>query len=284
MSVNPFQKMRARYFLIVFALLTVVARASNELIENTFHMQNSTFINILIFYILPLTWIYFEYKKHRVAFSVFINRNETFNLVQVLYITIMLCVFSYGYLILYMYSFAWITPTFIMNALREPIMDSTGGYVYQVIMVVFIAPIIGEFVFRGFLLQRFAAKWGTSIAIIVVAILFALLHVDFLGAVVFSIVLSIVYIRTNNLLMPIAIHMLNNAFVIGLSFLINKEEIMSFADFSNYTTFFPGLIIFITGLNLVLIFLFVNRKYWSKEMPAIYVEQEKSFSDVVGSK
>ncbi|HDR8417410.1 TPA: CPBP family intramembrane metalloprotease, partial [Bacillus cereus] len=242
------------------------------------------FINILIFYILPITWIYFEYKKHRVAFSLFINRNETFNLVQVLYITIMLCVFSYGYLILYMYSFAWITPTFIMNALREPIMDSTGGYVYQVIMVVFIAPIIGEFVFRGFLLQRFAAKWGTSIAIIVVAILFALLHVDFLGAVVFSVVLSIVYIRTNSLLMPIAIHMLNNAFVIGLSFLINKEEIMSFADFSNYTTFFPGLIIFITGLNLVLIFLFVNRKYWSKEMPAIYVEQEKSFSDVVGSK
>ncbi|MCC2399735.1 MULTISPECIES: CPBP family intramembrane glutamic endopeptidase [Bacillus cereus group] len=284
MSVNPFQTMRARYFLIVFALLTVVARASNELIENTFHMQNSTFINILIFYILPIMWIFFEYKKHRVAFSLFINRNETFNLVQVLYITIMLCVFSYGYLILYMYSFAWITPTFIMNALREPIMDSTGGYVYQVIMVVFIAPIIGEFVFRGFLLQRFAAKWGTSIAIIVVAILFALLHVDFLGPVVFSIVLSIVYIRTNSLLMPIAIHMLNNAFVIGLSFLINKEEIMSFADFSNYTTFFPGLIIFITGLNLVLIFLFVNRKYWSKEMPAIYVEQEKSFSDVVGSK
>ena len=40
---------------------------------------------------------------------------------------------------------------------------------------------------------------------------------------------------------------------------------MSFADFSNYTTFFPGLIIFITGLNLVLIFLFVNRKYWSKD-------------------
>lgn len=284
MSVNPFQTMRARYFLIVFALLTVVARASNELIENTFHMQNSTFINILIFYILPITWIYFEYKKHRVAFSLFINRNETFNLVQVLYITIMLCVFSYGYLILYMYSFAWITPTFIMNALREPIMDSTGGYVYQVIMVVFIAPIIGEFVFRGFLLQRFAAKWGTSISIIAVAILFALLHVDFLGAIVFSVVLSIVYIRTNSLLMPIAIHMLNNAFVIGASFLINKEEIMSFADFSNYTTFFPGLIIFITGLNLVLIFLFVNRKYWSKEMPAIYVEQEKSFSDVVGSK
>lgn len=254
MSVNPFQVMRARYFLIVFALLILIARSSGDLLTSIFHIQNSSFINILIFYILPMVWISYEYRKHHISFSLFVNKNETFNLVQVLYITVMLCMFSYGYLILYMYSFAWITPDFIMNALHEPIVDSTGGYVSQVIRVVFIAPIIGEFVFRGFLLQRFATKWGTSIATIVVAILFALLHVDFLGAAIFSIVLSIVYIRTKSLLMPIAIHMLNNAFVIGASFLISREKIMSFADFSNYTTFFPGLIIFITGLNLVLIF------------------------------
>ncbi|PEZ88655.1 CPBP family intramembrane metalloprotease [Bacillus cereus] len=284
MNVNPFQTMRARYFLIVFALLILVARSSNEALENTFHIQNSSLINILIFYILPIIWLFYGYRKHRVSFSLFINRNETFNLVQVLYIAIMLCIFSYGYLILYMYSFAWITPDFIMNALHEPIIDSTGGYVYQFIMVVFIAPIVGEFVFRGFLLQRFASKWGTSIAMVVVALLFACLHVDFLGAVVFSIVLSIVYIRTKSLLMPIAIHMLNNAFVLSASFLVSREKIMSFADFSNYTTFFPGLIIFIAGLNLVLIFLFVNRKYWSKEVPVIYEEREKSFSSIVGDK
>ncbi|MED1057321.1 type II CAAX endopeptidase family protein [Bacillus mycoides] len=281
---NPFQTMRARYFLIVFALLILIAQSSNEVLENTFHIQNSSFINMLIFYILPIIWLFYGYRKHRVSFSLFINRNETFNLVQVLYIAIMLCMFSYGYLILYMYSFAWITPDFIMNALHEPIIDSTGGYVFQFIMVVFIAPIVGEFVFRGFLLQRFAAKWGTSIAMVVVALLFACLHVDFLGAVVFSIVLSIVYIRTKSLLMPIAIHMLNNALVLSSSFLVSREKIMSFADFSNYTTFFPGLIIFMTGLNLVLIFLFVNRKYWSKEVPVIYAEKEKSFSSIAGDK
>ncbi|MGG0206475.1 CPBP family intramembrane glutamic endopeptidase [Bacillus mycoides] len=281
---NPFQTMRARYFLIVFALLILIARSSNELLESTFHIQNSSFINMLIFYILPIIWLFYGYRKHRVSFSLFINRNETFNLVQVLYIAIILCMFSYGYLILYMYSFAWITPDFIMNALHEPIIDSTGGYVFQFIRVVFIAPIVGEFVFRGFLLQRFAAKWGTSIAMVVVALLFACLHVDFLGAVVFSIVLSIVYIRTKSLLMPIAIHMLNNALVLSSSFLVSREKIMSFADFSNYTTFFPGLIIFMTGLNLVLIFLFVNRKYLSKEVPVIYAEREKSFSSIIGDK
>ena len=120
------------------------------MLTSIFHIQNSSFINILIFYILPMVWISYEYRKHHISFSLFVNKNETFNLVQVLYITVMLCMFSYGYLILYMYSFAWITPDFIMNALHEPIVDSTGGYVSQVIRVVFIAPIIGEFVFADF--------------------------------------------------------------------------------------------------------------------------------------
>lgn len=126
MSVNPFQVMRARYFLIVFALLILIARSSGDLLTSIFHIQNSSFINILIFYILPMVWISYEYRKHHISFSLFVNKNETFNLVQVLYITVMLCMFSYGYLILYMYSFAWITPDFIMNALHEPIVDSTG--------------------------------------------------------------------------------------------------------------------------------------------------------------
>ena len=75
--------------------------------------------------------------------------------------------------------------------------------------------------------------------------------------------------------------MLNNAFVLTTSFIVSREKIISFADFSNYTTFFPGLIIFITGLNLVLIFLFVNRKYWSKEVPVIY-ERGKELFRVIG--
>ena len=129
----------------------------------------------------------------------------------------MLCMFSYGYLILYMYSFAWITPDFIMNALHEPIVDSTGD--------MYLKSLGSYSSHQRILLQRFATKWGTSIATIVVAILFALLHVDFLGAAIFSIVLSIVYIRTKSLLMPIAIHMLNNAFVIGASFLISREKL-----------------------------------------------------------
>ena len=150
MSVNPFQTMRARYFLIVFALLILVARSSGELLESTFHIQNSSFINILIFYILPIAWIFYEYREHRVSFSLFVNKNETFNLVQVLYIAIMLCMFSYGYLILYMYSFAWITPDFIMNALHEPIIDSTGGMYINLLRLYLSRLLLGNLFFVDF--------------------------------------------------------------------------------------------------------------------------------------
>lgn len=60
---NPFQTMRARYFLIVFALLILIAQSSNEVLENTFHIQNSSFINMLIFYILPIIWLFTDIES-----------------------------------------------------------------------------------------------------------------------------------------------------------------------------------------------------------------------------
>ncbi len=69
--------------------------------------------------------------------------------------------------------------------------------------------------------------------------------------------------------MPISIHMLNNAVVLIASKFISKEEAISFADFSNYTSFFTGLMIFIFGLNFVLFFLFMNRRYMNEELPIV---------------
>lgn len=273
MSLNPFYSMRARYFLIVYTLLILMEHTSKQVLENTFHISLSSFTSILVLYVFPSVWLLYQCKRHRVPFTIFMNRRESFNLVHVLMITGMLCLFSYGYLVLYMYSFAWITPDFIMNILHEPIIGSTGGYVYQFIIIVLVAPIIGEFVFRGFLFQRFAAKWGTGKAMVMVALLFGCLHIDFLGAAIFSIVLSIVYVRTKSLLMPISIHILNNAIVLITSLILSEEEMISLADFSNQTSFFTGLIIFIIGLNLVLVFLFINRRYMNKEVLVVYTNK-----------
>ncbi|MEY8348550.1 type II CAAX endopeptidase family protein [Bacillus cereus] len=270
---NPFCSMRARYFLIVFVLLYLIESMSKQVLENTFHISISSFTSILVLYIFPSIWLFYYCKRHRVPFTMFMNRRESFNFLQVFMITGMLCLFSYGYLVLYMYSFAWITPDFVITILHEPIIGSTGGYVYQFIIIVLVAPIVGEFVFRGFLFQRFAAKWGTGKGMVTVAILFGCVHIDFFGATMFSIVLSVVYMRTKSLLMPISIHILNNTVVFITSFILSKEEMISFADYFTYTPFFIGLLIFIMGLNFVLIFLYMNRRYMSKEVPVVYTNK-----------
>jgi len=63
------------------------------------------------------------------------------------------------------------------------------------------------------LLNRWVAKFGTRVGIGLSAGCFALLHIEILGAVVFAVILSLVYLRTRSLAGPILVHMSNNALV-----------------------------------------------------------------------
>ena len=76
--------------------------------------------------------------------------------------------------------------------------------------VVLIAPIVEEFFVRGILLTRWSIKWGTPKAILASSLLFGMLHTDVVGAFFFGYVLSILYIRTKSLYIPICIHMACN--------------------------------------------------------------------------
>ena len=60
-----------------------------------------------------------------------------------------------------------------------------------------------ELVFRGFLLNRWLAKYGTRVGVGLSAGCFALLHSEILGAGVFAVILSLVYLRTHSLAGPI---------------------------------------------------------------------------------
>ena len=87
--------------------------------------------------------------------------------------------------------------------------------------IVIIAPIFEEFFTRGILLTRWSIKWGIPKAIFMSSFLFSILHADFIGAFFFGYVLSILYIRTKSLIIPISIHMVNNL----IAFAIDVVEI-----------------------------------------------------------
>ena len=112
-------------------------------------------------------------------------------------------------------------------------MDAPLRTFVTVVVVVIVAPIIEEVLFRGILLHRFATKWSPRTAVVVSSLIFGVLHADILGHAIFGVVLSLVYVRTGSLWLPIGIHMLNNGLAVAAMALpwSSTDESYTLAEF-----------------------------------------------------
>ena len=102
-------------------------------------------------------------------------------------------------------------------------------------VVVVLAPVFEEILFRGFLLQRWASKYGTFKAVMLSSAIFAMAHTDPPGAFVFAVAMSYLYIRTGSLWVPIICHSLNNLIVwfwhLGITLYYGPEAPYTMSDF-----------------------------------------------------
>lgn len=96
----------------------------------------------------------------------------------------------------------------------------------NVIMMLVIAPVIEEVIFRGFLLNRWWQKYGAYRAVFYSSLIFSFLHVEVIGGMIFGIVLSLIYMKTKSLVGPIVVHASNNAIALVLLIL----EILAHGD------------------------------------------------------
>lgn len=86
-----------------------------------------------------------------------------------------------------------------------------------------VAPILEELLFRGYVINLFK-KYGKKTAIILSACMFGITHAEFMQiipAIFCGIILGILYIKTNNIKVCIACHMINNIFGIINNYYIN---------------------------------------------------------------
>lgn len=85
--------------------------------------------------------------------------------------------------------------------------------------VVIIAPILEEIVFRGLMRQLISNKYCY---IVISSLLFSIIHSPensylFLGFFISGVLFSSSYIKTNNLVIPTCIHLINNLIAIFLN-------------------------------------------------------------------
>lgn len=84
------------------------------------------------------------------------------------------------------------------------------GNLFGFAVVVVIAPVVEELLFRGVLLHRWAYRYGTSTAVVCSSLIFGLLHSDPIGATVFGVLMCVIYLRSGSLWVAIICHGANN--------------------------------------------------------------------------
>lgn len=89
-----------------------------------------------------------------------------------------------------------------------------GNLLIALLGIAILPPLVEETVFRGVLIERWTAKWRVGVAIVVSAVFFGILHADPVGAGVFGVIATLLYLRTRSLWPGIIVHFANNFFAL----------------------------------------------------------------------
>jgi membrane protease YdiL (CAAX protease family) len=142
-------------------------------------------------------------------------------------LVIPILLFSLGSFYISAYFLSFINPEQVESILNEKLLNSASNNStvfisnsLQIFTVVIVAPIVEEFLFRGIILHRWAAKWGIKIALLLSSLVFGLLHDNIVGLSMFGFIMGLLYIKTRTLIVPIVCHALNNTAVVILEFLL----------------------------------------------------------------
>ncbi len=101
--------------------------------------------------------------------------------------------------------------------------DSPAGLILLAVVAIFIAPVLEELFFRGFLQQALIQKMGTGKGLASASLLFALAHFELqviIPIFILSLLLGWLFIRANSLWPGIIFHAINNALALVVEFVV----------------------------------------------------------------
>ena len=144
------------------------------------------------------------------------------------------------------------------------------------LFVLAVVPAIGEeLLFRGYLQQVFSAWLNNHMAIIITALLFSAIHLQFQGFIprfILGLLLGYFFYWSNSLWMPIIAHFVNNAQAIIFSFpSFSNNQIVSYSGYSLFSNeviidFKLAVFSFLSVSLLVYIFYKRTKKIESKKI------------------
>lgn len=185
-------------------------------------------INVKWLYVVIMAYFIIKLKDYSSDF-----REDLFNVfseIELKYILVIVfsnIFFSYGMLYLADECVVHFPALNFLVGFYTPSMSLTGALpiLGAFVSTVLISPISEELIFRGVFLNRLKLITPTIFAVLISSLLFAALHGfgSIISAFVFAVCMAILYLKTENICVPIVAHFLNNLFA----------ELIRIADYNN---------------------------------------------------
>ena len=287
---NPFSKTKTKtiiyWFIIAVPILILcfivfgIFLNLPELTKNSqVDFEDPLFTNIsinILFYFLIVLWLIYYQARSKFRFKYLIGKMSNFKKhVRLLLLVIPMLVFSVGTAEIIFYLLFFVSPETASEFANQDLLLTAEKTNYpllynaiEIISIIIIAPITEEVLFRGIFLHRWSTKWSIATATIISSIVFGCLHFNFIGISMLGFVLALTYLRTKSLIIPIAIHFLNNLIAVLLSlvnFLDPSQETSTFAEVQSY--WWQGAIAIVISLPWLIIFSRNNWKFTQEPLP-----------------
>lgn len=145
-------------------------------------------------------------------------RNEIFYvfLINIIFAFLFPCLISGIDLLMGFYDPSWITGFGDIDTVDI----TTGALALEIISSVIFAPLLEELVFRGVLFNRLKIRTGIIPAMLISSFLFGISHSfgAITSAFLFGMCMCILYLKTDNILVPMSVHCINNIVATCLEF------------------------------------------------------------------
>ena len=237
---DKLKKITLKELLSLIIILFVIQYLINAL--NIVHIDSFWIYIFIIFY--------FIFKLRAEIFSIKNDIPEAFSpdiLKTVLGVVILNIFFSYGMLYLSNSILDFVPSVNLFNSFL------TGS----LIATIFISPISEELIFRGVFLNRLQLAVPVVFAVLISSLLFAALHSfgSIFSAFIFGVCIAILYLKTDNIFVPIFAHFLNNLFA-EIIVVMDPNKIL----FTNTSVVLVMSILAIVSFVIILIFIIGNLK------------------------
>lgn len=175
----------------------------------------------------PLLWILWKFRRRKVRIPEIMGGMPARRTWLSWMVTVaVLLGLSIGSVYLLWYPLSYVAPSVVERLILsgstfftdEGIPKPVGFVIAKFFLGVVLAPVVEELCFRGIILHRWSQKWSPRDGVILSSLLFGLIHTNLIGAVIFGFVMSVLYIKTRSLWVPIFCHVVNNAvaYAIGI--------------------------------------------------------------------